>query len=299
LNVDRLTALHAVANQGSIQAAAEVLHVTTSAVSQQIAKLERETDQILLERAGRGVRLTDAGALLVTHAHQVISLLERAEADLDAHRNTATGQITMAAIPTAARGLVPRALARLSADHPRLRVELRELEPLDAIPQLVRREVDLAVVPDWFNAPLALPDGLEKEPLFDDLADIAVPARHRLARRSVIRLADLADEQWITWPVRSICHDWLLYTLRSAGHEPRIAHTAAEHATQLALVAAGLGLAIIPRLGRDTVPGGVRMIRSDPALHRNIYVVWRSDAARRTAIRAAILALKKERRVKK
>jgi len=299
LNVDRLAALHAVANQGSIQAAAEVLHVTTSAVSQQIAKLERETDQILLERVGRGVRLTDAGALLVTHTHQVMSLLERAEADLDAHRNAVAGQITMAAFPTAARGLVPRALARLNADHPGLRAELRELEQVDSIPQLVRREVDLALAQDWFNAPLALPEGLEKEPLFDDVADLAVPARHRLARRSVIRLEDLVDEKWITWPVRSICHDWLLYTLRSVGHEPRIAHTAAEHSTQLALVEAGLGVAVIPRLGRDTVPAGVRMIRSDPTLHRNVYVVWRRDAARRTAIHAAIQALKKERRVRK
>ena len=292
LNVDRLAALHAVAHQGSIQAAAEALHVTTSAVSQQIAKLERETDQILLERVGRGVRLTDAGSLLVTHTQQVMSLLERAEADLDAHRNTVTGQITLAAFPTASRGLVPRALAQLSREHPQLRVELRELEPLDSIPQLLRREVDLAITQDWFNAPLTLPDGLEKQALLDDVADIAVPARHRFARRTVIRLEDLANEKWITWPVRSICHDWLVHTLRSVGHEPQIMHTAAEHSTQLALVAAGLGLAVIPRLGRDVVPKGVRMIRSNPMLHRNIHVVWRSDAARRTAIRAAIQALR-------
>jgi DNA-binding transcriptional LysR family regulator len=290
LNVDRLTALHAVASQGSIQAAAEVLHVTTSAVSQQLAKLERETDQILLERVGRGVRLTDAGALLVSHTRQVMSLLERAEADLDAHRNTVTGQITIASFPTAARGLAPRALAQLHSLHPQLRVELREVEPLDSIPQLLRREVDLVLAQDWFNAPLALAEGLEKESLLDDLADVAVPARHRLARKSVIRLQDLAEEKWITWPVRSICHDWLLHTMRSAGHEPRIAHTAAEHATQLALVAAGLGVAIIPRLGRDVVPAGVRMIPSNPMLHRNIHLVWRRDAARRTAIRAAIAA---------
>ncbi|HEX7151216.1 MAG TPA: LysR substrate-binding domain-containing protein [Thermoanaerobaculia bacterium] len=288
LNVDRLAALHAVASQGSIQAAAEALHVTTSAVSQQIAKLERETDQLLLERVGRGVRLTDAGALLVAHTREVISLLERAEADLEAHRDTVSGHIVMAAFPTAARGLAPRALALLRDEHPQLRVELRELEPLDAVPQLMRRELDLVIAQDWFNNPLALPDGLEKEALFDDLADVAVPARHRLARRATIKLEDLADEQWITWPVRSICHDWLLHTLRSAGHEPRITHTAAEHDTQLALVAAGLGMAIIPRLGRGTVPEGVKMIAATPILHRKVHVIWRSDAARRAAIRVAI-----------
>src|SRR3990170_4179375 len=207
LNVDRLAALRAVASQGSIQAAAEALHVTTSAVSQQLAKLEREVDQVLLERVGRGVRLTDAGALLVSHTHQVMSLLERAEADLEAHRNTVTGQVTIAMFATAARGLAPAALAHLRAKHPRLRAELRELEPLDSIPLLLRRDVDLVIAQDWFNAPLALPEELEKESLLDDVADIAVPADHRLARKSVIRLEDLANEIWITWPTRSICHD--------------------------------------------------------------------------------------------
>src|SRR5205085_2579992 len=100
----------------------------------------------------------------------------------------------------------------------------------------------------------------------------------------------IAGEPWISYHTGAICHDWLLHTLRSRGHEPRIAHTAAEHATQLALVAAGLGAAVIPRLGRDPVPPGVRIVAANPTLRRHVYAVWRADATRRTVIRAAVRA---------
>jgi DNA-binding transcriptional LysR family regulator len=95
----------------------------------------------------------------------------------------------------------------------------------------------------------------------------------------------------VCWNRGSICHDWLLQTLRLLGHDPHIAHTAAEHATQLALVAAGLGAAVIPRLGRGPLPKGVAAVQSEPALRRRIYAVWRTDATRRGAIRAAVEAL--------
>src|SRR6185436_20178761 len=105
-----------------------------------------------------------------------------------------------------------------------------EIEPHESVPLLARGGVDLVVAQDWVNAPLALPEGLAKAPLLDDVADIALPRRHRLASRKTIALADLAGEPWITWPAGSICHDWLLHTLRSYGREPQIRHTAAEYA---------------------------------------------------------------------
>jgi hypothetical protein len=117
---------------------------------------------------------------------------------------------------------------RLNDAHPTLSVALHEMEPHDALALLVRGDVDLVIAQDWVNAPLALPDGLSKAPLLDDVADIALPARHRLAARESIALADLAGEPWISWPQGSICHDWLLHTLRTAGREPVIRHTAAE-----------------------------------------------------------------------
>lgn len=288
LNLDRLRALHAVSAHGSIIAAAETLNVTTSAVSQQLAKLEAETGQTLLERHGRGVRLTDAAMALVSRTHRVLSLLEEAEAELDAGDADVAGRITIAAFATAARGLAPQAIAALRKKYPQLAITFHEQEPHESIPKLVRRDVDLIVINDWENAPLALPEGLTKAPLFDDVADIALPPGHRYGNAKSVRLHQLSGEEWIAWPGGSICHDFLLHTLRKNGHEPRITHTAAEYATQLALVAAGLGACILPRLGRGAVPAGVSVVPTEPALRRHVYAAWRTHATRKSAIRAAV-----------
>jgi len=290
LNLDRLRALHAVSARGSIIAAAETLNVTTSAVSQQLAKLEQETGQTLLERHGRGVRLTDAAANLVARTQAVLSLLEEAEAELEATDTAIAGQITISAFATAARGLAPQAIIALRKKYPQLAITFHEQEPGESIPRLVRRDVDLIIVNDWQNAPIALPEGLTKAPLFDDIADIALPPGHRLARAKSVKLSDLAGEEWIAWQAGSICHDWLLHTLRKEGHEPKIAHTAAEYATQLSLVAAGLGAAVLPRLGRGPVPKGVTVLPAVPSLRRHVYAAWRTHATRRTVIRAAVEA---------
>lgn len=290
LDLDRLLTLRAVGKYGSINAAAAALHITASAVSQQLAKLEREVGEPLLERNGRGVRLTDAATLLISYADRAMSVIEQAEAELDARRDVVAGPIVIAAFATAARGLAPGAISELCAQHPDVQVDFREQEPSEAIPLLVRRDLDLVIAVDWFNAPIALPEGLMKASLLDDMADIALPESHRYAHRAVVDLDAIANEPWILYNAGSICHDWLLHTLRSRGHEPRVAHRATEHATHLAFVAAGLGAAVIPRLGRDPVPAGVRLVASNPTLHRHVYAVWRTDATRRNVIRAAVKA---------
>lgn len=288
LNLERLRALHTVATRGSVSAAAKALHVTNSAISQQLAKLEDEVGQPLLERNGRGVRLTDAATLLVSHTARVLSALEQAEAELDAHRSAVGGRLTIAAFPTAVRGLAPRALQRLAAQHPQLDVVLREQEPQESIPLLVKGDIDLVIAQDWANAPLALPDGLSREPLLEDLADVALPKSHPLAKRASVSLTELAGARWISWHPGSICHDWLVHTLRSLGHEPTVTHTAGEHGTQLVLVAAGLGVAVIPRLGREPVPSTVRIVPVKPTLKRYVYALWRTGTSRRKAVRAGV-----------
>ena len=287
LNLDRLRALHAVSAHGSIIAAAETLHVTTSAVSQQLAKLEMETGQQLLERHGRGVRLTDAATALVSRTHRVLSLLEEAEAELESADTAVAGQITIAAFATAARGLAPQAIKGLLKKHPQLGITFHEQEPHQSIPNLVRRDVDLIIINDWENAPIALPEGVMKAPLFDDVADIALPPGHRLAKARTIKLSDLSGEEWIVWP-SGFCHDFLMHTLRKDGREPKIAHTAGEYQTQLALVAAGLGCCVLPRLGRGEVPKAVSVVQSQPALRRHVYAAWRTHATRRNVIQAAV-----------
>ncbi|MFE1767154.1 LysR family transcriptional regulator [Streptomyces angustmyceticus] len=292
LNLDRLRTLSAIARHGSVGAAADGLHVTTSAVSQQIAKLERETGQQLLAKNGRGVRLTDAGRLLADHAARILSQVELAQAELEAHRGQAVGELRMSAFPTAARGLFPAALVTLRAEHPQLRARLTEGEPDDSVRGVVRGDFDLAVVLDWYNRPLSLPEGLAKAPLLDDPADVAMPSTHPLAGRRSVELDEFADDEWISWPQGEFCHDWLMFTLRGKGVEPRIAHMAEEHHTQLALIAAGLGVAVAPRLGRGPVPDGVSVVPVRHTMRRHVYAIWRADADRRPSIRAAVGALR-------
>jgi DNA-binding transcriptional LysR family regulator len=291
LNLERLRVLHAVSTTGSVRGAADTLHVTTSAVSQQLARLEREIGQPLLERQGRGIRLTEAGSVLADHAGGLLAQVERVEADLAGRRGAVAGRLRVAAFATAARGLLPDAMRALRADHPGLAVRLAELEPTLAIPALRRADVDVAIVQDWPDARLAVPDSLSRRCLLEDILDVALPADHPLAARDRLGWADLAGEDWVSWTSGQLCHDWLRQILAGHGVEPEITHTASEHSTQLALVAAGLGAAVIPRLGREPVPETVRIIAVEPVPSRQVYALWRTSAARRPAVRAVVQAL--------
>ncbi|MGP3770838.1 LysR family transcriptional regulator [Streptomyces sp. SDT5-1] len=293
LNLERLRVLDALARHGSVSGAAEGLHVTTSAVSQQMAKLEREAGQQLLAKRGRGVRLTDAGRLLAEHAARILSQVELAQADLEAQRGQVAGELRLSAFPTAARGLFPAALAALRAEHPQLRVRSQELEPEHAVAGVIRGDLDLAVVLDWYNKPMPMPDGLVKASILDDPADIAMPVDHPLAGRDEVGLEEFADDEWITWGQGEFCHEWLMFTLRAKGVEPQVGHRAAETHTQLGLVAAGLGVCVAPLLGRHPMPEGVVTVPVRQKVRRHVYVVWRADADRRPSIRAAVRALQK------
>jgi DNA-binding transcriptional LysR family regulator len=302
LNLERLRVLQAVARHGSVTAAAAELHVTTSAVSQQLARLERESGTTLVERSGRGIRLTDSALLLAGHASAILAMAEEAQADVDAQAGAVAGRLVLACLPTATRGLAAPALRHLAAAHPALHVELTEADSSESVPALIQGAVDLVIAHDWSNAPLSAPDGLTRSLLLEDRADIAVPDTHPLARQAseqgdrAVDLDQLGAGPWICGTAGTSCHDWLTFTLRSARLEPRIAHTANEYATQLALVAAGLGVAVMPRLGRGQVPAGVHMIAVRPSLSRNIYALWRSTAARRPAISATLAALREAAR---
>ncbi len=288
INIERLRTLEAIATHGSVSAAAAALHLTTSAVSQQMARLEAELGEQLLERQGRGVRLTDSAEVLVEHARKILRMVEVAKADLEARRDAVVGNLQIGAFASAVRGLGVEVVRRLQEAHPDLAVALHELEPDEAVPRVLRGDLDLAILQDWMNQPLRVPDQLERSPLMDDEADVALPASHPLADRERVSLSELVDEPWIGFTEGWVCHQWLITTMRSQGHQPVIAHSASEYASHLEFVAAGLGLSVIPRLGRKSVPEGVRMVAVDPPLQRHIYGVWRCDAARRPSIRAAL-----------
>jgi DNA-binding transcriptional LysR family regulator len=292
MDLGRLRALHAVATHGSVGAAATALGFTPSAISQQIAKLERETRTTLLERRGRGVALTDAACTLAATAAQVLALVEEAEVALEEQRGAAVGTLTIGAFATGARGLLPLVLVDLITHHPALDVRTVEIDPPDALDAVARGDLDMAVTHDWINAPLAVPDSLSHTTLGQDYADVLLPLAHPLATRRFLVPEDLADQRWICQPEGTICHDWLVKTFRAAGIEPDLAHRVGEYETQLALLAGGIGVGLLPRLGRGTLPPTVRVVPLHPTPTRRLFAVWRTKASRRPAITATLASLR-------
>lgn len=288
MDLGRLKALHAVATYGTVLAASEALHCTPSAVSQQLAKLDRETGTRLLERDGRGLRLTDAGRLLAEHASRVLDAVDEARSALAAYHDEVVGEIGIAAFATACRGLLPPALATLTTRHPQLSARVVEMNPYEAVDALNRGRVEVAVLDDWPEVGLNLPAGVAHAVLGDDRADLIVPSGHPLAGAGPVPLAKAVGERWIASAPGTICHDWLLRIL--PGVRPQF--LVAEFETQQTFVAAGLGVALVPRLARmRTVPGTVVVpVASEPT--RRVIVAWRKSTEVRPALGAAVSALR-------
>ncbi|MFG3043507.1 LysR family transcriptional regulator [Streptomyces sp. NPDC048241] len=292
LDLQRLRALHAVSVHGSVGAAASALGYTPSAVSQQITKLERETRSVLLERDGRGVRLTAEARQLASAAQEMLAVMERAETELEQRRGVPAGLLTVVAFASAARGLLPGVLAELAVRHPALDVRLSEVDPHLSVDMVAKGAVDLAVVHDWDIAPLPLPPGVEQAVLGDDPCTLLVPRTHPFAGRSSVRRAELGGQRWVCQPPGRVCHDWLVRTLREAGHTAEIVHQADENPTLVALIAAGLGIGLVPRLGRGPLPPGAVELPLDPAPVRRLYALWRTGASGRPAIVETVRALR-------
>jgi DNA-binding transcriptional LysR family regulator len=288
IDVGRLRALDAIARYGTILAAGEALRCTPSAVSQQVSKLERETKTTLVEKDGRRLRLTEAGRVLADHASRVITALDEAEAALAAHRDTVSGRLRMASFATACRALLPYALRRLATDHPQLTTGLVEINPPEGLEWLSRGRVDLAVLDDWPEVALRFPPGIEYVELGVDVADLLVPADHRLARVRSVGLTQVLRDPWISSPRGAICHDWLIRVLPGVSPDFYVA----EFATQITLVAAGLGVAMVPRLARPALPDGVAVVPVRPMPTRKVRVAWRTSGASRPAVQAAVSALR-------
>ncbi|HEX2896136.1 MAG TPA: LysR family transcriptional regulator [Marmoricola sp.] len=287
-----LRSLEAVHEHGSVVAAAQALGFTPSAVSQQIKRLERQSGVALLERVGRGVILTGPGRHLVEQGSRIAADLEQLETDLHAHAGEVTGDLEVVGFSTAMRGLIGPAVAELTAAHPRLRVRLRELEPWDAVDDVASGRADVALVHRWGDVVLEIPEHLDRRTVHHDEAEVILRADHPLAGRARVTPADLADEGWVATPENTICRQWLSRMYAGTGRLPRIDHVAMEFASHLALVSAGLGIALVPRLGRAPLPDGTVAVRvHDPVPARESIVLWRRSQSRSPAVRAAIEAL--------
>ncbi|HEX2051423.1 MAG TPA: LysR substrate-binding domain-containing protein [Actinomycetota bacterium] len=261
LDVRRLEVLNAVVDAGSVTKAAADLGYTPSAISQSLAALERETKTPLFERIGRGLRPTEAGLLLAEHARTVIAQLKHAEAALEALRSGRAGRLRVAAFATAGASLVPRALARFKERYPGVDVDLVMAETDDALAALHAGHIDIAVVArhrriDDIDRALAF------RHLLEDPYRVVLPRAHPAAARNAVSLEALSDTPWIsTASARCNTLETVVTACARAGFTPRFAVEGDEFATTIGLVAAGLGVAMVPLLALSSVPKAVRVCR--------------------------------------
>src|ERR687895_841464 len=227
LDLHRLRLLHELHARGTIAAVADALRFTPSAVSQQLAVLEREAGVPLLERAGGGVRLTDAALVLVEHAGVLLERAELAQADLAAAAGTVAGRGRIASFQSVAFHLAVPAMQALSHEAPGLRCELVEAEPEWSLPALATGDVDLVLADEWEHQPPARPDGLDREDLFRDPVHVVLPADHPALGRDgeAVALADLGDEAWTSGHHATAWRSIVERTCRQLGRfEPDIPH---------------------------------------------------------------------------
>ncbi|WP_035303841.1 LysR family transcriptional regulator [Actinokineospora inagensis] len=282
-----LRAIDALATHGSMTAAASALGYTPSAISQQIARLSRDVRQQLVEHQAGRTTLTPAGRVLAESASRIVIELESMNAELQAQAATVTGTLTIAAFPTAARGVLPAAMRELADTWPGLSLRLIEADSHRAVELVARGTADLAVAHDWMAIPLSLPEGLQAKHIGNDLSDVLAHHTHPLVDRDSVDLEELRDEPWLYEP-GSVAHDFLINAFHRTPSPSRFTHIVSEYATQIQLVGEGLGLALVPRMGRGQLPPTVRplTIRSPPL--RRTYGVWRIPTGRRPALTTAL-----------
>jgi DNA-binding transcriptional LysR family regulator len=254
-------------------------------VSQQLAALQREAGVPLLAHTGRSVRLTAAGTALVRHAETVFAALEAATADLAAARDSLSGTIRIGAFPTAVRTLLPPALVALAGDHPGLDLMVTELDPV-AVPDALRDDtLDVGLLHDYDTVPVEPDPTLDSLPLLDETVFLAVPAT-----TSIRTVADARDTGWIVGTPGTLCHSVAVLACRAAGFTPLTRHHADDFTAVLALVAAGQGVALVPRLGATAPPPGVRLMPA--AVRRRTRVAHRRGAGTHPAVAACVAALR-------
>ncbi|MGD9482957.1 LysR family transcriptional regulator [Streptomyces sp. TRM70308] len=244
----RLRVLRALAEHGTVTAAARALYMSPSAASQQLAALEAEAGHALLERRGRTVRLTATGAVLAGHAARIAAQLEQAEADLAACSAGLAGEVTIAAFATAITEVVAPALPALRARAPEVRVRVKDAEGPASHRLLADGEVDVAVAVEH-PGPLGVGDEqvLLHEPLYAEPFDVVLPQGHRLRADARVDLGALRDDPWITpWPGNPV-HDVMVRACEEAGFRPRVACLSDDFRAVCALVAAGTGVSLVPR----------------------------------------------------
>jgi DNA-binding transcriptional LysR family regulator len=287
LDVRRMRVLREVAVRGSFSAAAEALSFTQSAVSQQIAALEREAGTTLVQRSARGVKLTEAGEAVVRHAEAIMARLAEAEAELEAIAGLRGGRLRMASFESAGSTLMPLAIAAFRQKHPAVELSMSLSEPEDCVPLLRSGDLDLAIV--FESAVVEAAEGIHRVHLLEDPMYLALPSDHPLAHRRRIRLEDLAGEAWVAGAADCECNRLISRACAMAGYQPRIAFETDDYTAMQGFVAAGVGVSLIAELGlrivRDDIV--VRDLGRDTPV-RQIYAATLADGYRAPATQAML-----------
>ncbi|MBN6039738.1 LysR family transcriptional regulator [Amycolatopsis sp. 195334CR] len=277
LTWERLRVFAAVAEHGSISAAAAVLHVTGPAVTQQIRKLEREAGAALLEPDGRGVRLTAAGWIVAEAAREMTEAAGRAEHALHTLHGRVSGPLRVGALNSSFGLLLGPALRVLADRHPEVVPSTRSGEPIDLIPMLGNRKLDAVVVESWSTLPVRVPPRIRLEPLLVHEVVLTIAATHRLAGRASLTLDQVRDEVWTACRPGTDSHEAQLQAMRRHGVEARIHHVVDDFPTQMALVANELAVTLVPRPAVEGFPG-VSLVPVEPAITRTIAVATRENS---------------------
>jgi DNA-binding transcriptional LysR family regulator len=292
LDVKRLRILREVANQGSFSAAGESLYLSQSAVSQQIATLEREVGMQLLDRTREGPKLTDAGRVLVGHAEVAIARLEEAERELAAIAGLEGGELRMASFPTASATILTEAVSIFHHRHPAVRLSVTDAEPEQSLPRLRAGELDLAMSFDYPSVPKEEDRDLERTLVLSESMYLALPKNHRLADQQVVALAEFSDAEWLCGSVPSTCGEVVVAACRNAGFEPRVGFQSDDYNVMQGFISAGLGVTLLPDLALANLRSDVVVRATDPpAPERRVWAVSRRAGARSPATEKMISIL--------
>ena len=293
LDVRRLRVLHAVSAHGSVTGAAAALGYSAPAVSQQLAALEREVGMRLTERAGRGIELTPAAAILVAHTDALLARLDVAESDLAALRDQVSGRVGLAAFPSAAATIVSTAWEALARSAPQVQMELTEMEPEESLPAVLRGETDVAVAHEYDLLPRPLDPPFERRELARDPVLLAVPADSAVygPLQGPVDLAGLAGQPFLAPRDHTSCAEMILRACARAGFAPRMVARASDFGVLLSLVAAGAGVTLVPELAARRLPPGVRLLPPAEPVTRQIFTVSRRGGDRKPAVRVVLDAL--------
>jgi DNA-binding transcriptional LysR family regulator len=293
LDVRRLRVLAQVAEEGSFSAAAHVLQLTQSAVSQHISALERELGLAVVRRGTRPVELTEAGLALTRHATGIMARLETAEQELAEISERRRGRLRFGCVPTVQRTLMPAAFARFRRLHPDVRLTIVDDHLHRLIPRLESGELDLAVIYDHEALPEVGAGSFERTPLLADQFQAVLPAAHPLTRRRALRLQDLRAEPWIGGAPSSPWYRIVRHACQLAGFSPQADFAADDHIAVQALVAAGFGVSVIPGLAvAHPLPGVVARPLASAGPVRHVFAAWPADGYRGATLSAMIECLR-------